>query len=688
MSGANIFDFNSQTRVEQFDRKADDRAQRTRDELASRAREFVEWLFDGRALIARDGKTAMIGDVLGTPGESLNIVLRGAKAGAWHDFANQSDQGSDLIGLYMANMGYDRRRDFVKALDEIGSEFLGWAPINRPSRPDKPAKERIAEVSKVHGQKPKASVELGAPTASYHYYSIDGTILATVRRYDFLNAKGETDKTFRQWDGQGRPQAPNPRPLYRLPEIVQAQSVVLVEGEKCAEALASVGIEATTAIGGANTDLAKVDWTPLAGKQITIWPDADDAGRAYAGRVTPLLQALGCEVTIVQTEGHAAKWDAAKCLEEGGDVRAVLLGATESAPADGPIFAGDFNGEPPERRWVVPQWIPEGTVTALYGDGGLGKTLIAQQLLYSAGTGLSWLGMPVPALRGLGVFCEDDEPELHRRHNAILKAMGFDGDNPLTDTWVWPRVGHENLLVTFDRDNKPAVMPFLAEIERHVIGNRIQFLVLDTTADLFGGNENIRPQVNHFIKAVLGGLIVRCREAGWVLTILLLAHPSQAGLSSGRGDGGSTGWNNAVRSRIYLNRDDDAGGNARTLTRKKSNYAASGDETALSLMWQDGVITTREDNQQAHKLPEREIIREILKDIDAAWSSKLPWSHNPQAKRSGRYAPQKINSRYPSVTARAAEALILKLLENDVLTYEMHNSDSKQMGLRVRIWDI
>src|SRR3954463_2042472 len=36
--------------------------------------------------------------------------------------------------------------------------------------------------------------------------------------------------------------------------------------------------------------------------------------------------------------------------------------------------------EPPDREWVVQDWLPVGSVTSLYGGAGYGKTLLAQQL--------------------------------------------------------------------------------------------------------------------------------------------------------------------------------------------------------------------------------------------------------------------------------------------------------------------
>jgi AAA domain len=57
-------------------------------------------------------------------------------------------------------------------------------------------------------------------------------------------------------------------------------------------------------------------------------------------------------------------------------------------------FADWSAGDPPEREWLVEGLIPMGTVTFISGDGGLGKTLLAQQLVMAAALGASWCGKP------------------------------------------------------------------------------------------------------------------------------------------------------------------------------------------------------------------------------------------------------------------------------------------------------
>jgi len=77
--------------------------------------------------------------------------------------------------------------------------------------------------------------------------------------------------------------------------------------------------------------------------------------------------------------------------------------------------------------------------------------------------------------------------------------------------------------------------------------------------------------------------------------VILLAHPSQTGRASGSGDGGSTAWNNSVRSRLYLKRQETANGDIpdadiRILSRLKANYAQAGVD--ITLRYQSGAFSS------------------------------------------------------------------------------------------------
>src|SRR5437764_9477459 len=108
-----------------------------------------------------------------------------------------------------------------------------------------------------------------------------------------------------------------------------------------------------------------------------------------------------------------------------------------------------LQGKPvPDREWLAQDWIPMGVVSAFYGDGGMGKTLLAQQLMTSCVTGKPWLGLPVMRVPVIGFFCEDSIDELHRRQADINAAYGCDFADLVDAVWI-SRLGFDNLLMTF-----------------------------------------------------------------------------------------------------------------------------------------------------------------------------------------------------------------------------------------------
>ncbi len=103
-------------------------------------------------------------------------------------------------------------------------------------------------------------------------------------------------KTFRQlspvykgWSFQG---APKPWPLYGRPRLAAAKTIVVVEGEAKVQCLYQWGrIIACSSPGGAS-NAGSADWSALAGKNIILWPDNDEAGRKYMAQVQSILQHL------------------------------------------------------------------------------------------------------------------------------------------------------------------------------------------------------------------------------------------------------------------------------------------------------------------------------------------------------------------------------------------------------------
>ena len=247
----------------------------------------------------------LIGDVLGSPGDSLEVVLDGDKAGLWTDRA--TGEGGDIFDLIARHLALSVQADFNRVLD-AAADLLG--------------RVRSAPVRK--GKKQTAPVdELGPATAKWDYLDATGKLIAVVYRYDPPGQK----KQFRPWDAKRHKMAPpDPRPLYNQPGMVSAAQVVLVEGEKCAQALIDAGVNATTAMHGANAPVDKTDWSPLAGKAVLIWPDRDKPGWEYAAQAAQVVLAAGaksCHI-LYPPEDATEGWDAADAIAEGFDVATFL----------------------------------------------------------------------------------------------------------------------------------------------------------------------------------------------------------------------------------------------------------------------------------------------------------------------------------------------------------------------------
>ncbi len=250
-------------------------------------------------------------------------------------------------------------------------------------------------------------------------------------------------------------------------------------------------------------------------------------------------------------------------------------------------------GSAPERRWMVADLVPLGNVTMLGGDGGVGKSLLAMQLLAAAASGKGWLGRETMRCKALGIFAEDDHDELRRRQERINDHLDI-GMADLGDLALVSRAGADSVMMDFGRDyearDRGEPCEFFQRARDLALKHGAQIVVLDALHDFFGGNENSRPQARQFVN-MLRGLAIDIDGA-----VVLCAHPSLTGLSSGTGLSGSTAWNNAVRSRLYLTRPDEDEGepdrDARVLKVMKSNYSRTGDE--IRLRWQDGVFV-RED---------------------------------------------------------------------------------------------
>lgn len=131
----------------------------------------------------------------------------------------------------------------------------------------------------------------------WQYRSSQGEVIGHTIRFEDEFGKKEVIPYFKFIQGQFKPGInASSRQLFGLDSLLStlstAQPVFVVEGEKCAAALHSLGLPAVTSIGGADA-ASKTNWSPLSSKDIVIlWPDNDEPGIRYVKDVYRELKKL------------------------------------------------------------------------------------------------------------------------------------------------------------------------------------------------------------------------------------------------------------------------------------------------------------------------------------------------------------------------------------------------------------
>ena len=320
-----------------------------------------EWLPNG----VREGREWCIGSRDGESGKSMKVCLAGDAAGVWSDFS-ADDSGSDLISLY----AYIHRMEQVDAMkavaaslgiDVVSSARERTAPAQAVPRGKEPVakKPRTAWVTVLPvpvdaPAPPAAHMIRGMPAMQWRYTDQAGALLGMVYRFTTSDGGKEVlpcvyarhpETGAHDWRWMGFPE---PRPLYLTTPLRDDVVVLVVEGEKCADAgfaLLSTKLDVVSWQGGSKA-IAKTDWSLLAGRRVILWPDADEPGAQAMAKLAAILLALGCAVKMVVNPDDVPEgWDIADAIADGVDVRALLsaavvVSAPEAETISAPVPAG------------------------------------------------------------------------------------------------------------------------------------------------------------------------------------------------------------------------------------------------------------------------------------------------------------------------------------------------------------
>jgi len=294
------------------------------------------------------------------------------ETGIWSDFA-EDNVGGDIVSL----VAYILDKDQVEAknwlVNELGLDKASLPAVKKATKiePEQtcilPIPEAMANEVLQRETNPYYNHSLWDGVAvksfkAYAYRNATGQINAFMLRYNLVNGKKEV-RPYSCWQQVGQqPKMKFSGPaksytLYNLDQLTARSKapVLVTEGEKSADAASILFPDhvVVTTMFGAKSPLNS-DLTPLIGRQVTFWPDNDDAGTGYAKKIADFLhkqdatmkmQALippkfmpgkdanGLAILEPRAEELFAGWDAADALAEGWTVEHIkLLPAEQYVP--------------------------------------------------------------------------------------------------------------------------------------------------------------------------------------------------------------------------------------------------------------------------------------------------------------------------------------------------------------------
>ncbi len=381
---------------------------------------------------------------------------------------------------------------------------------------------------------------LGKPSLKWEYRNQKGETLGFVVRYEQPN----NGKTFRpltfckhpngkcEWRQQG---FPKPYPLYGLERLSSREDspIVVAEGEKaadCAQELLFHMVGVSWPHGAKSVN--DVDWAPLAGREVLVWPDADDEGQQAAQQVCRQCVEAGVKsVRLIRPPKDAPKgWDAADALAEDYSPAGIseLIEQAEEYRRPSPLSdkprleltawrADRFAGQPPERRWLVDRILPLATPCMVAAIGGIGKSMLMLKLALEVATGdLGGSEQDDPErMFGSTVTChgsavlitaEDDAAEVHRRLCA-LDPSGMRLHHP--ERLVVVPLPNAGGILTLLRGGfqSPEVTEEYEDLRRQLmLIPDLKLIVLDPLQAFVGADANKDPAAGQYLCTLLGNL--------------------------------------------------------------------------------------------------------------------------------------------------------------------------------------
>ena len=345
--------------------------------------------------------------------------------------------------------------------------------------------------------------------SSWAYHDVNGAVIGYVARYEsegkkdiipFFKKSGETWKA-------GASEIP--RPIYNLHLLHQNpdKPVLLVEGEKttdAAERLVGYNYICITWPSGSNAT-GKADFSPLKGRSVIMWPDADEPGSKAAKIIQDQchkahVQSFGI---VTPPDSVAQGWDLADALAEGWTREKVLdhirQNFTEPEKPFNPWenqvdLVSMVHIQPGPVSWHTKERIILGRGFLITGVGGSSKTRLLYHL--AGGTILSrlpWSWEISSQGRALLVLTEDTADDVHRITHNLSKSLGLSLEEKQTfyqSLIVYPLAGKDTILLSKTTTGTLEKSKLFLNLTQKIkdLGN-VSFVGMDPALSLTDGDE-------------------------------------------------------------------------------------------------------------------------------------------------------------------------------------------------------
>lgn len=243
-------------------------------------------------------------------------------------------------------------------------------------------------------------------------------------------------------------------------------------------------------------------------------------------------------------------------------------------------------------QWLVEGILPLNSLTALYGQPGHGKSFLALDLALAVASGEPWQGHPIPEVGYVVYVSAEGSGGLKKRVAAWLDAhaIGPQRREALAAHFLLSAIAITPDSEELVRVLEDSIHPYRAEVllEDGIDPNEDNaplFIIVDTLARCFVGDENQQEDMGNFIK---GLDILRER---YNATVLVLHHTKKEGYE----ERGSSSFRGACDTMLVAVKE----GSTITLTCSKQKDFAEFEPLELALVvvpkWDSCVMGVQED---------------------------------------------------------------------------------------------